>query len=256
MHVQKHWMRNRIRRYASENRYNLWLMAILIGIIILNTSTLHMHDAYADKIEPPTIATTNISKAHITPKTETDIVYLESDSETVATILTTPMVNPVPTPVETIAIETKPVSAPTEKIFPSEALSADLQEYAKSICDKNNFPLEIFMALMKDESGYDPSAISSTGDYGLCQINSTNFAWIQRELGAIDFMDPKSSMDAAMVIITTLINSYNCGDNITKLLIYYNMGPGGGSDYMASGNSSSPYSRAIISYAETLGYSK
>ena len=62
--------------------------------------------------------------------------------------------------------------APYEPITYRVPLDADLQQYTAEMCDLYEVPLELAYAVMQVESGYTVSATSSTGDYGLMQINS------------------------------------------------------------------------------------
>lgn len=64
--------------------------------------------------------------------------------------------------------------APYEPITYHVPLDADLQQYTAEMCDLYEVPLELAYAVMQVESGYTVSATSSTGDYGLMQINSIN----------------------------------------------------------------------------------
>ena len=57
--------------------------------------------------------------------------------------------------------------------------------YTEKMCDLYDVPLELAYAVMQVESGFTPaSAASSTGDYGLMQINSINAGWLKDELGS------------------------------------------------------------------------
>jgi len=142
----------------------------------------------------------------------------------------------------------------TSKIYINEALSADLQQYAKNLCEEHNFPLPVFMSLMWKESTYEPSQISSDNhDYGLCQIRDENFSWIENNLGNLDFMSAKDSMKASMFMFDDIRDNYGIS-NMHLVLMYYNMGPGNAKECINEGNYSSEYSRLIIGHAETLGY--
>ena len=68
--------------------------------------------------------------------------------------------------------------APYEPITYHVPLDADLQQYTAEMCNLYEVPLELAYAVMQVESGYTVSATSSTGDYGLMQINSINAGWL------------------------------------------------------------------------------
>ena len=79
--------------------------------------------------------------------------------------------------------------APYEPMAYHVPLDADLQQYTAEMCDLYEVPLELAYAVMQVESGYTVSATSSTGDYGLMQINSINAGWLKDELGVTDMLD-------------------------------------------------------------------
>lgn len=61
---------------------------------------------------------------------------------------------------------------PYEQVTYQVPLDAELQSYTEKMCDLYDVPLELAYAVMQVESGFTPAAHSSTGDYGLMQINS------------------------------------------------------------------------------------
>jgi len=50
-------------------------------------------------------------------------------------------------------------------------------------------PKEIF-AMIEKESDFDPGAVSTTGDYGLMQINKSNLPAIEKTFGEVNLLDP------------------------------------------------------------------
>lgn len=141
-----------------------------------------------------------------------------------------------------------------EKIIESEDLSAELQNYAFNLCEENEFPFEVFMALMYKESTYNPDCISKDGrDKGICQIRDVNYKWLHDNLGELDYLNPKDSMKASMFIIKDIEARYN-PKTIHHLLMMYNMGPTGAKKLIKNGSESSKYSRSIMEYASSIGY--
>ena len=188
---------------------------------------------------------------------ETDIV-IESPSPVTSASTPTPASSAptpaTPTPVATPTPTPEPKVSLSGKIWESEELSADLQQYAKTKADEIGFPYQVFMALMWKESHYRSDVVSKTGDYGLCQINKTNFAWLKKACGITDFMDPKQSIDGSIYIISTIMKSYKLTDP-NVILMYYNLGPKGAQAYISKGVYSTAYSNEIMNYAKTnLGY--
>lgn len=134
-------------------------------------------------------------------------------------------------------------------------LSEDIQKYAYNKCQESGIDYSIFLGLMRKESSFNPSAKSSTGDYGLCQINQCNHNWMRETFGSDwDPMNPYDSIDASIFMLSEYTKDYNC-DNYHVLLMNYNMGHGNAVECFNSGIYSSKYSRAIMEYAKEYGYS-
>ena len=160
---------------------------------------------------------------------------------------------PAPATVESCVFYADFIPDKSKKIFESEGLSAELQWYASELCEKNNVPLEIFMALMYRESTYRPNLISSDGhDYGLCQIRDENHDWISNEIGVTNFLDAKQNMRASMFMLKDA-KSYH-DDTWHEILMVYNGGPSYANRCFKEGKYSSEYSRAIMEKARELGY--
>lgn len=123
-------------------------------------------------------------------------------------------------------------------VIPSEAdgfryyninLSRQLQEYAFNICKKYGVEYELFLAIMYNESRFNPNASSGVA-YGLCQIHQSNFSNLSRKLGISDFYNPYDNMTAGAYMLSTYIASASkkvTGDDITVYALNsYNMGEG------------------------------
>ena len=145
--------------------------------------------------------------------------------------------------------------SPGFKYNESISLSQDLQRYAYQKCKEYNIEYPVLLGLMRKESTFNPSAKSSTGDYGLCQINQCNHNWMREVFGSDwDPMNPYDSIDASVYILDHYSRTYNC-DNYHVLLMNYNMGHNNAVECFNSGIYSSKYSRAIMNYAKEYGYS-
>lgn len=90
--------------------------------------------------------------------------------------------------------------APYEPITYHVPLDADLQQYTAEMCDLYEVPLELAYAVMQVESGYTVSATSSTGDYGLMQINSINTSKSSRSFTRLDEDEEKEAHDKEVYI--------------------------------------------------------
>ena len=129
------------------------------------------------------------------------------------------------------------------------ALSHELQDYTRQVCEEYDFPAEYAFAMMFKESAFRPSAVSSTHDYGIMQVNKCNHEWLSEQFGITDFLDEKQNILCGVYMIS---NAYHKYGDMHKALMAYNMGDKGASKLWAQGIYSSQYSRAIVGYAETL----
>ncbi|MCM1213986.1 MAG: lytic transglycosylase domain-containing protein [Lachnospiraceae bacterium] len=137
---------------------------------------------------------------------------------------------------------------------PSVPLDGDLQAATWRIGSMYGIEPEILYAVMRKESGFNPTAVSGDGhDYGICQIRDVNHGWLQEELGPLDFMNPEDSITAAAYILADIRDTYGYSD-WNHILVAYNMGPGNAKNYFAKGNTSSSYSRLVLQYAAEYGY--
>lgn len=123
-------------------------------------------------------------------------------------------------------------------------LSEKLQQYTYNVCRYYNIEkyYETILAVMWQESGFNPRAVSSSNDYGIMQINKCNHADLQENLGIVDFLNAKDNIRGGVYIFYNLINTYK---DIDKALMAYNLGPGGASEFWRSGIYTSSYSRSV-----------
>ena len=123
-------------------------------------------------------------------------------------------------------------------------LDHDLQDYIYNLCVENGVPYELMIGLIETESGFNPNTISSTDDYGLCQINKINHASLSKQYGITNFLDPYQNCLCGVKILSGHLHNYN-GD-VHKALMAYNMGAGGASKLWAQGIYTSQYSRKVF----------
>jgi hypothetical protein len=137
------------------------------------------------------------------------------------------------------------VVAPRCKIYASIPLSEELQQYTYEQCVVNNCAdyYETVLALMWQESNFNPVAVSSTGDYGIMQINTINHSRLSQALGISNFLDAKQNIAGGIYILSDLIKKY---DSENLVLMAYNMGEGGAAAQWEKGIYSSSYSNNII----------
>lgn len=121
-----------------------------------------------------------------------------------------------------------------------------------SLCNEYGVDYELALAVMVKESGGNPTALNTknrngTYDSGIMQINSTNHAWLSKELGIKDFNNPYDNMKAGVYMLSLF--DY---DNPHKILMAYNMGEGTMQKLFNQGIMSSEYSRDVMTIYESL----
>ena len=149
-----------------------------------------------------------------------------------------------------IAAKLKAGPQPERYVYYDVPLTDDLQEYIQELCAEYEFPrYDIIVAMIQQESGFQPWALSETGDYGLMQINQCNHPWLRRELGVTDIMDERQNILCGVYIIQQLYHKY---DDIGLALMAYNCGETGAGRLLAQGTYSTSYSRSIEFAASQL----
>ena len=122
-------------------------------------------------------------------------------------------------------------------------LDADIQEFIFYLCKGYNIDFTFVMALIQQESSFNPNAVSGTGDYGLMQINKCNHETLTNALGITDFLDPYQNVRGGMYILRTLFEKY---ETPAKVLMAYNMGENGASKLWVQGVYETAYSRSVL----------
>lgn len=112
---------------------------------------------------------------------------------------------------------------------------------------------ELVLAIIIKESNCDPNAISETDDWGYMQINKCNHAWLAEQYGLTDMLDPHQNIIAGITILATLSRCDDGTDaGLHKVLMAYNMGPGGAAEAWARGTYSTAYSKTIMQIRDDL----
>lgn len=131
-------------------------------------------------------------------------------------------------------------------------LSRDLQKYTYATCKRYGISdyYELMLALMKQESDYDANCISSTNDYGLCQINMCNYVDLNEALGVTNLLDPRQNIQCGVYMMAANLEKANY--DVTTALMYYNMGVGGATKLISKGTTSTNYSRGVLGHYTTI----
>lgn len=153
------------------------------------------------------------------------------------------------------AIQPEP-EQPTTRFY-DIPLSHELQEYTFSRCEElgltgSPIDYETVLAMMSKESNYTADAVSTTGDYGIMQINQVNHDRLASTLGftvpegheiAEAYLDPKQCIEAGTQILAELAAKYS---DPHQVLMAYNMGENGARKLWSQGITSSAYSEDVL----------
>lgn len=122
-------------------------------------------------------------------------------------------------------------------------LSLEFQIYLHGLCEAAGVPYTLAVAVIEQESHYDPTAISPWGDYGLMQISYICHDWLADELGITDWLDPYQSARAGMYILGTYYRLYGADSGT---LVAYNRGQAAAEELFSQGIYETEYSRRVM----------
>lgn len=112
-----------------------------------------------------------------------------------------------------------------EFVDPEIPLSLPLQFFTIQQAKLKKIAPDLLYAIMEQESGFDVDCIyrnrNGSTDFGLCQINSSNFGWLREEHG-LDPMNTKDNIRAACIILENALERSD-GD-LFRALTGYNTG--------------------------------
>jgi soluble lytic murein transglycosylase len=111
----------------------------------------------------------------------------------------------------------------------------ELIKLAKAIARKHGISPNMFAALIKAESHFNPKTVSTKGAKGLCQIIPDNY----KMLNITDPFDPIQNMEGGAKFFKMMFNRFN--GNYKYALAAYNAGPGAVDEY----NGVPPYQETI-----------
>lgn len=143
-------------------------------------------------------------------------------------------------------VESVAADIPIEPVFKAldVPMDAELQSGINDLCQDYGAPFELIMAIIDNESDFNPAAVSYDGrDYGLMQIRDVNHPQLTEDLGVTDFLDPLQNAECGIYMISGYIKKY--GD-LNLALMAYNCGETGARKLWDKGTYSTEYSRSII----------
>lgn len=92
-------------------------------------------------------------------------------------------------------------------------------------CEKYQVPVELALALIERESGFQPDAVSETDDYGYMQINEGNLVWAIRDFDLLPKTKPLDNIEFGIIMLDHARRF--CGEDFTwnRALMIYAGGP-------------------------------
>lgn len=122
-------------------------------------------------------------------------------------------------------------------------LSKEFQVYLHGLCEEAGLPYMLAVAVIEQESHYDPLAISPTNDWGLMQISCICHEWLKAELGITDFLDASQNARAGVYILSRYYAKYQY---TSGALVAYNMGQVAAERLFSQGIYETTYSRGVM----------
>lgn len=116
-------------------------------------------------------------------------------------------------------------------------LDEDLQTYIHDLCEEYNMSYALIVALIDTESDFDTDAVSTTGDYGLMQINEINHK------DGYDYTNAYDNVKHGIKALHKLCVKY---EEAELALMAYNMGEAGAAAAWNKGVYSTEYTRNIM----------
>jgi soluble lytic murein transglycosylase-like protein len=122
----------------------------------------------------------------------------------------------------------------------------DFNQIIDSASKKYNINSSIIKAVIKAESNFDPSVVSSAGAMGLMQLMPDTAL----SLGVVEPFDPMENIEGGVKYLKDMLNKF--GGNLELALAAYNAGPGNVTKY----GGIPPFQETQNYVAKIMGYIK
>lgn len=136
-----------------------------------------------------------------------------------------------------------PIPAHPDRKYYDVKLSIAEQNTVFDYCEMYDVPAELVFGIMSVESEFVSSSLSSTLDYGIMQINSSNHKWLSEELGVTDFFDYEQNVLCGVYMLSEYYHKYA---DVEKIAMCYHYGESGAVDLWEKGITSSDYTSAVV----------
>ena len=224
----------------KRNRHRAAFLLVVSTLMITMIAVSQNEVRAVDSTAPP--VQEEVRQAQDSEMLHAIITQLQSEAEAlrVKNAALNKQVEDIQNPHEVLSFE------PTYYDIP---LSEELQDYTQAICSSYEVEYELALAIMWKESTFNADSISSSGDYGLMQVNKCNFDWIAKALAFPDdtgdtFINPYYNIQAGVYMISLMLSKY---ETERCALMAYNYGEGAARGCWSAGIYTSPYAESVLS---------